>query len=226
MQEGRWMYLNFEKWLFWVVILTWIWPNSSPRLLAVQYVENKVRYMNWKLYYSRVHGQIHFAAQFTSGVLSHFQNALQKAGFLVLKGKKWDTPPPPVTPKLKVRELSQSEISEISHHTQLLCQVSAKSVDHNFWPLEHFFGQWHLNQQLEHPSPTQVLSTNFVPHTWGGFYFRLHPLFLKAGFHYRWSWCHNQKGRTLGSSEKGIPVPLTTPLLMIWWKVLCQRCKQ
>ena len=24
----------------------------------------------------------------------------------------------------------------ISHHTQLLCQVSAKSVDHNFWPLD------------------------------------------------------------------------------------------
>ena len=46
MQEGRWMYWNFEKWLFWVVILTWIWPNSSPRLLSVQYVENKVTYMN------------------------------------------------------------------------------------------------------------------------------------------------------------------------------------
>ena len=26
---------------------------------------------------------------------------------------------------------------EIPHHTQLLCHVSAKSVDHNFWPLEH-----------------------------------------------------------------------------------------
>ena len=26
---------------------------------------------------------------------------------------------------------------EIPHHTQLLCQVSAKSADHNFWPLEH-----------------------------------------------------------------------------------------
>ena len=34
MQEGRWIYLNFEKWLFWVVILTSIWPNSSPRLLS------------------------------------------------------------------------------------------------------------------------------------------------------------------------------------------------
>ena len=33
--------------------------------------------------------------------------------------------PLPPTPKLKVREVSQ-----------LLFQVSAKSVDHNFWPLE------------------------------------------------------------------------------------------
>ena len=35
---------------------------------------------------------------------------------------------------------------EISHYTQLLCQVSAKSVDHNFWPLEHFLRQWHLSR--------------------------------------------------------------------------------
>ena len=32
---------------------------------------------------------------------------------------------------------------EISHQTQLLYQVSATSVDHNFWPLEHFLRQWH-----------------------------------------------------------------------------------
>ena len=31
--------------------------------------------------------------------------------------------------------------AKISHYTQLLCQVSAKSVDHNFWPLEHFLRQ-------------------------------------------------------------------------------------
>ena len=37
---------------------------------------------------------------------------------------KNDRPPPP-TPKLKVREVSQ-----------LMFQVSARSVDHNFWPLE------------------------------------------------------------------------------------------
>ena len=33
---------------------------------------------------------------------------------------------------------------EISYHTQLLCQVSAKSVDHHFWPLEHFLRRGHL----------------------------------------------------------------------------------
>ena len=34
---------------------------------------------------------------------------------------------------------------EISYQTQLLCQVSVKSVDHNFWPLEHFLRQCHLS---------------------------------------------------------------------------------
>ena len=34
---------------------------------------------------------------------------------------------------------------EISHHTQLLFQALAKSVDHNFWPLELFLRQWHLS---------------------------------------------------------------------------------
>ena len=45
-----------------------------------------------KALYSRVHGQIHLAAQFTGGVLSHFQNAPWKAGFLVLKGQKMRPP--------------------------------------------------------------------------------------------------------------------------------------
>ena len=87
--------------------------------------------MNWKVYYSRVHGQIHLAAQFTSGVLLHFQNALWKAGFLVLKGKKWDTPPPPppVTPKLKVRELSQSGFWNIWSHP-----TSVPSFSQISWP--------------------------------------------------------------------------------------------
>ena len=38
---------------------------------------------------------------------------------------------------------------EISHYTQLLCQVSAKSVDHNFWPLEQCLRQWHLSDLIE-----------------------------------------------------------------------------
>ena len=63
--------------------------------------------------------------------------------FWCSKGKKW--PPLPVNPKLKVREVCQSGFwNTVSHDTQLLCQVSAKSVDHNFWPLEHFLRKWHL----------------------------------------------------------------------------------
>ena len=65
--------------------------------------------------------------------------------FMVLKGQKMTPPPLPVTSKLKVREVSQSGFwNTVPHDTQLLCQVSAKSVDHNFWPLEHFLRQWHL----------------------------------------------------------------------------------
>ena len=44
-----------------------------------------------KALYSRFHGQIRLAAQFTSGILSHFENApwnMWKAEFLVLKGQK------------------------------------------------------------------------------------------------------------------------------------------
>ena len=33
----------------------------------------------------------------------------------------------------------------MSYHTRRLCQVSAKSVNHNFWPLEQFLRQWHLS---------------------------------------------------------------------------------
>ena len=66
----------------------------------MQYLEEKVSCVNWKLYYSRVHGQIHLAVQFTSGVLWHFENVPWKAGFLVLKGKKM-RPPPPCNSKTK-----------------------------------------------------------------------------------------------------------------------------
>ena len=49
--------------------------------------------MNWKLH-SIVHGQIHLATQFTNGVKWHFQNSPLEAGFLVVKEKKNETPPP------------------------------------------------------------------------------------------------------------------------------------
>ena len=38
---------------------------------------------------------------------------------------------------------------EISYHTQLLCQVLAKLVDHHFWPLGHFLRQGHLKPYLD-----------------------------------------------------------------------------
>ena len=68
-------------------------------LLSVQCLEDKVSCINWKPYYSRVHGQIYLAVQFTSGVLWHFQNVPWKAGVLVLNGQKMRPPPPPVTPE-------------------------------------------------------------------------------------------------------------------------------
>ena len=56
-------------------------------------------------------GQIHLEAKLSNWVLLHFQNVPWKAGFLVLKGQKNDTPPPPPalpeTQNLKVREVSQ-----------------------------------------------------------------------------------------------------------------------
>ena len=82
--------------------------------------------MNLKLYYSRVYGQIHLAAQFTSGVLWQFQNAPLKAGFLVLKGQKLR---PPVTPELEVREVSQSGFWNISSQP-----ASVRSFSQIGWP--------------------------------------------------------------------------------------------
>ena len=156
------------------------------------------------------------------GSFCTFKMPSGRLDFWCSRAKNETTPPPPVTPKLKVRELSQSSFWNMWSHP-----TSVPSFSQISWPQLLAPGTLFRTMTLEPTIGTpQVLSTNFVPHTWGGFYFRLHPLFLKAGFHYRWSWCHNQKGRTLGSSEKGIPVPLTTPLLMIWWKVLCHRCKQ
>ena len=63
-----------------------------------------------------------------------------------LKGKKWG--PPSWNSKTKSQRSEPKWLFEVPHHTQLLCQVSAKSVDHNFWPLEHSLRQWHL--EVEH----------------------------------------------------------------------------
>ena len=104
--------------------------------------------LNWKLYYGGVQGQIYLAAQFTSGVLWYFQNSPWKAG------QKWDLPHPPPPPTRHSKTKSQRSEPKwlLKYHTQLL-QVSARSSDHNFWPLEHFLRQWHLN--WIHPSPQQ-----------------------------------------------------------------------
>ena len=58
----------------------WIRTNSLCSC-SLQCLEDKVSCINWKLCYGRVHGQIHLAAQFNSGVLWHFQNAPWKARF-------------------------------------------------------------------------------------------------------------------------------------------------
>ena len=58
---------NLELW-FWHQCL----PKSSPRLLSVQYLEDKVPCIKWKLYYGRVRGQIHLVAQVTNKFLWHF----------------------------------------------------------------------------------------------------------------------------------------------------------
>ena len=75
--------------------------------------------MSWKLH-SRFHGQIDLATQFTNGVIFkwHFQNFPLEAGFLVVRGKKNETPPPipRITTELEVRELSQSDFWDISSH--------------------------------------------------------------------------------------------------------------
>ena len=79
--------MTYELFFSKMAILSCNWPNSNPRLLSVQYLEDKVTCMKWKLYYSTVHGQIHLAAQFINWVLWHFQNVSWKARFLVLKGQ-------------------------------------------------------------------------------------------------------------------------------------------
>ena len=74
-----------------------------------------------------------------TGLYGTFKIPSERLDFWCSKGKLWDSPK---TSKLKDREVSQTGF-QISHNTQLLCQASAKSVDDNFWLLEHFLRQWH-----------------------------------------------------------------------------------
>ena len=64
-----------------------------------------------------------------------------KAGLWCCMSHKCDPP------KLqnKQSESWTKKAFEISYHTQLLYQVSAKLVDDHFWPLEHLLRQEHLN---------------------------------------------------------------------------------
>ena len=100
-------------------------------------LENKVTYMNWKVYYSRGHGQIHVAAQFTSGVLLQFQNALWKAGFLVLKGKKWD-PPPPRNSKTKSQRTESKWLSKYVITPNFCAKFQPNQLTTTFGPWNTF----------------------------------------------------------------------------------------
>ena len=62
-------------------------------------------------------------------------------------GAVWATNATPPPPKLqnKQSESWTKKAFEISYHTQLLCEVSAKLVDDHFWPLEQLLRQGHLN---------------------------------------------------------------------------------
>ena len=60
-------------------------------------------------------------------------------------GAVWATNATPLKLQNKQSESWTKKAFEISYHTQLLYQVSAKLVDDHFWPLEHLLRQEHLN---------------------------------------------------------------------------------
>ena len=62
MQEGGDFYLKFDLTL-------------APGPSLSNWSRTKLQLMKSQLHYSRVHGKIHLVAQFTNGVLEHFQNA-------------------------------------------------------------------------------------------------------------------------------------------------------
>ena len=129
--------------------------NFCPRLCFVQNLEGKVTCMKWKLYYSRVHSQIHLKAQFTNWVSLHFQNVPWKGGFLVLKGQKMR--PPPETPKLKVREVSQIGFWNISLHP-----TSVPSFSQIGWPQLLAPGTLSQTMTLKHKKRCQKVAAKLL----------------------------------------------------------------
>ena len=98
--------------------------------------------MNWKLYYSRVHGQIHLAAQFTSGVLSHFENAPWKAGFLVLEGQKMR---PPCNSKTKSQRSEPKWLLKYLITPNFCAKFQLNRLTTTFGPWNTFSDiKWHL----------------------------------------------------------------------------------
>ena len=70
-----------------MAILGCNWPNTSPRLLSVQYLEDMHK-RKVLLYYGRVQRQIYLAAKFTMGFYAAFKMPSRKLDFWCFKRKK------------------------------------------------------------------------------------------------------------------------------------------
>ena len=128
MQEGRWIYWNFEKWLFWVVILTSIsaklyWAPGSSLCNTL-----RTKFHVWTKSSVIVEFMVKFIWQHNLpvGSYSTFKMSPGRLDFWCSMGKKLD---PPVTLKLKVREVSQSGFWNISSHPT--CVPSFRQIG---WP--------------------------------------------------------------------------------------------
>ena len=128
MQEGRWIYLNFEKWLFWVVILTSIWPNSSPRLLSAIHW-TKLQTLTESSIIIELMVKFIWQHNLPVGSCSTFKMRSGRLDFWCSRAKNEIPPPLHVTPKLKVREVSQSGVWNISSH-----RTSLPSFSEIGWP--------------------------------------------------------------------------------------------
>ena len=87
----------------------------------------KVTCTKWKHYYSRVHGQNTFGSTIYHWGLITLSKCPLEGWIFGAKRAKNETPP--VTPKLKVSEVSQSGFWNISSHP-----TSVPSVSQNGWP--------------------------------------------------------------------------------------------